>query len=104
MSVNHGTQARKDIEVMRQQVFDMRENNEQTLKNLNSLIQSPVLENKQTKNELNDLKEQMTEVAAYLKAQKQIQTAKKQAEDEEKDKLEKDQITNEEGRNSPKSG
>ncbi len=39
LSVNHGTQARKDIETMRQQVVEMRDNNDKTLQNMNHIIE-----------------------------------------------------------------
>jgi site-specific recombinase XerD len=39
LSVNHGTQARKDIEVMRDQMRDMRDNSDKTLANLNKIIE-----------------------------------------------------------------
>jgi site-specific recombinase XerD len=38
LTVNHGTQARKDIEVIRDQMRDMRDNNDKTLTNLNRVI------------------------------------------------------------------
>ena len=38
MSVNHGTQARKDIETVRDQMREMHDNNEATLRNLNKRI------------------------------------------------------------------
>jgi site-specific recombinase XerD len=38
LTVNHGTQARKDIEVMRDQMRDMRDNNDKTLINFNKII------------------------------------------------------------------
>jgi len=39
LTVNHGTQARKDIEVMRDQMREMRDNNDKTLSNLNRIIE-----------------------------------------------------------------
>lgn len=40
LSVNHGTQARKDIETMRDQMREIRDNNDKTLQNMNKLIES----------------------------------------------------------------
>lgn len=39
LSVNHGTQARKDIEVMNDQVKELRDNNDKTLANMNRIIE-----------------------------------------------------------------
>jgi site-specific recombinase XerD len=38
MSVNHGTQARKDIEVMRDQMRDIKDSSDATVRNLNKMI------------------------------------------------------------------
>ncbi|MCW3995733.1 MAG: site-specific integrase [Candidatus Bathyarchaeota archaeon] len=55
LTVNHGTQARKDIEVMRDQMREMRDANDETMKNLNKRI--AYLEELLTKNNI-----QFTEV------------------------------------------
>lgn len=76
MSVNHGTQARKDIETMRDQVREMRDSNDQTIKNLNKRIE--YLERKLTKNGLTidkmntNIGEIMTEIKALRKEPEKV--------------------------------
>jgi site-specific recombinase XerD len=40
LTVNHGTQARKDIETMRDQMRELRDNNDKTMANLNRIIEN----------------------------------------------------------------
>jgi site-specific recombinase XerD/uncharacterized coiled-coil protein SlyX len=61
LSVNHGTQARKDIEVMRQQVIEMRDNSDKTLANLNHIIE-------QQQKQMEQQQAQIEEVSARMNA------------------------------------
>ncbi len=76
LSVNHGTQARKDIETMRDQVREMRDSNDATIKNLNKRIE--YLERKLTDNGLSidkmtaTMSELMKEVKALRKEPEKV--------------------------------
>jgi site-specific recombinase XerD len=50
LSVNHGTQARKDFEIMNQKLSEMRDNQDATLQNMNKLIE-------QQQHQINDLED-----------------------------------------------
>jgi hypothetical protein len=67
LSVNHGTQARKDIETMRDQMRDMRDNSDKTLSNLNRIIeqqqQDMKAQKEQHEKELSDIKKQIANLS-----------------------------------------
>ena len=76
LTVNHGTQARKDIETMRDQVREMRDSNDATIKNLNKRI--AYLERKLNDNGLSidkmtaTMGEIMTEIKALRKEPEKV--------------------------------
>ncbi|XES78480.1 MAG: tyrosine-type recombinase/integrase [Candidatus Bathyarchaeia archaeon] len=57
MSVNHGTQARKDIEVMRDQMRAIRDNNDKTLHNLNRIIEQQQKQMEQQDKKIEELED-----------------------------------------------
>lgn len=85
LTVNHGTQARKDIEIMRDQMREMRDNNDKTIQSLNRLIGSLTSENQQTKSEIQSLQRQMDSIEKGLKLMERARFHKEQA---QQDKLE----------------
>jgi site-specific recombinase XerD len=85
LSVNHGTQARKDIETIRDQMREMRDNNDQTIQSLNRLIGSLTTENQQTKSEIERLRKQMDSIEKGLRLMERARFRKEQA---QQDKLE----------------
>ena len=58
LSINHGTQARKDFEVLSDKMCEMQNNTDQTLKNLNRMIEDQQKKNDETQKEVIDLKMQ----------------------------------------------
>jgi flagellar biosynthesis chaperone FliJ len=66
LTVNHGTQARKDIETMRDQVREMRNNNDKTLKNLNQIIEQQQKQMEQLKLEGKENKQKLDLIFSFV--------------------------------------
>ena len=62
LSVNHGTQARKDIEVMSQQVVEMNENHDRTIQNLNELLEQQRIRMEQSQKRMEKMENKLNSI------------------------------------------